>query len=174
MGIVGLITAGAFMTKERTLAQAVSIWGRGVAGSRTDCVLIIVQAIGRFMPPVFPGARADSLQELATKLGLEPQQLVTQVQRFNAACNARNFDHAVLDGNATTGITPAKTNWALPLDTPPFYGFALRPGITFTYLGLRADDQARVHFGGQPSENLFAAGEMMPATFSGRAIWRIG
>ena len=147
-----------------------AIWGRLVALQPGQIAFSIIdaKAIGRFMPPVFPGARADSLQDLATKLGLDPQRLLTEVQRFNAACNVRNFDHAVLDGNATTGITPAKTNWALPLDTPPFYGFALRPGITFTYLGLRVDDQARVHFEGRPSENLFAAGELMAGNILGQ------
>ena len=51
---------------------------------------------------------------------------------------------------------------------PPFYGYALRPGITFTYLGLKTDDQARVHFGGAPSDNLFVAGEMMAGNVLGK------
>ncbi len=70
---------------------------------------------------------------------------------FNAACRVGTFDHATLDDCHTVGLTPAKTHWARPLDTPPFYGYALRPGITFTYLGLKVDERAAVHFGGRPS-----------------------
>jgi tricarballylate dehydrogenase len=90
------------------------------------------------------------------------------VQEFNAACRAGSFDHAVLDDCRTEGLTPAKTHWARPLDTPPFHGYALRPGITFTYLGVRVDERAAVQFGGQPSANLFAAGEMMAGNVLGK------
>jgi tricarballylate dehydrogenase len=65
-------------------------------------------------------------------------------------------------------LTPAKTHWALPIDTPPFYAYALRPGITFTYLGLKTNATAAVHFDGAPSRNLFVAGEMMAGNVLGR------
>ncbi len=78
------------------------------------------------------------------------------------------FDHTRLDNCATSGLTPAKTHWARPIDTPPYYGYALRPGITFTYLGLYVDDTAAVHFAGQPSRNLFVAGEMMAGNVLGK------
>lgn len=42
------------------------------------------------------------------------------------------FDHAVLDDCATAGLAPAKTHWARPIDTPPYFGYTLKPGITFT------------------------------------------
>ncbi len=63
---------------------------------------------------------------------------------------------------------PAKSHWARPIDTPPFFGYALRPGITFTYLGLKTDEHAAVHFGGVPSANLFVAGEMMAGNVLGQ------
>ena len=67
-----------------------------------------------------------------------------------------------MDGNATRGITPPKSHWALPLDSPPFYGLPLRPGITFTYMGVAVDDAARVvDNSGVPFKNLYAAGEIM-------------
>ena len=87
---------------------------------------------------------------------------------FNAACRVGTFDHTVLDDCHTEGVTPPKTHWARPLDTPPFYAYALRPGITFTYLGLKTNEQAAVHFGGVPSENLFVAGEMMAGNVLGK------
>jgi tricarballylate dehydrogenase len=87
---------------------------------------------------------------------------------FNAACRPGTFDHTVLDDCATEGLLPAKSHWARPIDTPPFYGYALRPGITFTYLGLKTDESAAVHFTGLPSANLFVAGEMMAGNVLGQ------
>jgi tricarballylate dehydrogenase len=51
---------------------------------------------------------------------------------------------------------------------PPFYGYALRPGITFTYMGLKTNVHAAVHFNGAPSDNLFVAGEMMAGNVLGQ------
>jgi tricarballylate dehydrogenase len=74
----------------------------------------------------------------------------------------------VLDDCHTEGLTPAKSHWARPIVTAPFYGYALRPGITFTYLGLKTNEKAQVHFEGAPSKNLFVAGEMMAGNVLGR------
>jgi tricarballylate dehydrogenase len=130
--------------------------------------IIDSKAIGRFMPPVFPGEKADSLPELAAKLGLPVDTFVKTVQDFNAACRVGSFDHTVLDDCHTEGLAPPKTHWARPIDTAPFYGYALRPGITFTYLGLKTNERAAVHFGGRPSDNLFVAGEMMAGNVLGK------
>jgi tricarballylate dehydrogenase len=63
---------------------------------------------------------------------------------------------------------PPKTHWARPLDTPPYFGYPLRPGVTFTYYGLKVDERARVHFAGVPSPNLYAAGEIMAGNVLGK------
>ncbi|HYF16435.1 MAG TPA: FAD-binding protein, partial [Ramlibacter sp.] len=147
-----------------------AIWGRLVAlqpGQIGYCI-IDSQAVGRFMPPVFPGVTASSLPELARALELPVETFVRTLEDFNRACRVGTFDHTVLDDCHTEGLTPAKTHWARPLVKPPFYGYALRPGITFTYLGLRTDDRARVYFGGAPSTNLFVAGEMMAGNVLGK------
>lgn len=147
-----------------------AIWGRLVAqqpGQIGYCV-IDSKAIGRFMPPVFPGEKADTLPELAAKLGLPVATFMETISDFNAACRVGDFDHTVLDDCHTEGLAPPKTHWARPLDTAPFYGYALRPGITFTYLGLKTNDKAAVHFGGEPSDNLFVAGEMMAGNVLGQ------
>ena len=104
---------------------------------------------------------------LAHALGLDEATLV-QTREFNAACRDGNFDHAILDDCRTEGLTPPKTHWARRLDTPPYFGYALKPGITFTYLGLEVNGRAAVHFGGRPSPNLFAAGEMMAGNVLGK------
>jgi tricarballylate dehydrogenase len=147
-----------------------AIWGRLVAQQPGQIGYSIIDAkpIGRFMPPVFPGVKAESLDELARKLGLDQAAFMRTMNSYNAACRAGSFDHTVLDDCRTEGLTPAKTHWALPLDKPPFYGYALRPGITFTYLGVKVNDQAAAHFGGRPSDNLFVAGEMMAGNVLGK------
>jgi len=106
--------------------------------------------------------------ELARQLKLDEATLARTVSDYNSACGTGRFDHTVLDDCATTGLTPVKSHWARALDTPPYFAYALRPGITFTYLGLKVDEHAAVHFGGKPSPNLFAAGEMMAGNVLGK------
>lgn len=147
-----------------------AIWGRLVAlqPGQIGYSIIDAKAIGRFMPPVFPGERADSLEALARKLQLPEGPFLDTIARYKQACRGGTFDHTALDDCHTEGLTPPKTHWARRIDTPPFYGYALRPGITFTYLGLKTNDRAQVHFGGAPSDNLFVAGEMMAGNVLGK------
>ncbi|MEY4653115.1 MAG: tricarballylate dehydrogenase [Pseudomonadota bacterium] len=147
-----------------------AIWGRLVAQQpgQIGYALIDSKAIGRFMPPVFPGAKADTIEGLAAALGLDAATLRQTVDDFNAACRVGHFDHTVMDDCHTEGLAPAKTHWARPLDVPPFYGYAVRPGVTFTYLGLKTDETTAVRFGGRPSDNLFVAGEMMAGNVLGQ------
>ncbi|RAR57932.1 tricarballylate dehydrogenase [Paraburkholderia unamae] len=147
-----------------------AIWGRLVAQQPGQIAWSIIdsKAVGRFMPPVFPGTRAGSLPELARAIGLDEPAFMQTLNAFNASCKVGSFDHAVLDDCHTQGIAPQKSHWALPLDTPPFYAYALRPGITFTYLGLKTDETAAVRFGGRASPNLFVAGEMMAGNVLGK------
>jgi tricarballylate dehydrogenase len=147
-----------------------AIWGRLVAmqpGQIGYCI-IDAKAIGRFMPPVFPAVQANTLPGLARALGLPEQPFMRTLNDYNAACRVGSFDHTVLDDCHTEGLTPPKTHWARPIDHAPFYAYALRPGITFTYLGLKTDKEARVYFGGQPSDNLFVAGEMSAGNVLGQ------
>ncbi|MEB3899041.1 FAD-dependent tricarballylate dehydrogenase TcuA [Pseudomonas putida] len=147
-----------------------AIWGRLVAHQPGQVGFSIIdqKALGRFMPPVFPGATADSLEALAGLLGLPVQAFVETVRAYNRACQVGTFDHTRLDDCHTVGLEPVKSHWAQPIDTPPYYGYPLRPGVTFTYLGLRTDETAAVHFGGRPSPNLFVAGEMMAGNVLGK------
>ncbi len=147
-----------------------AIWGRLVAMQPGQLAYSIIdaKAIGRFMPPVFPGTRAQTLPELARALGLDEAAFRATLEAYNAACRPGTFDHTRLDDCRTEGLAPAKTHWALPLDTPPFHAYALKPGVTFTYLGLKTDASAAVRFGGRPSPNLFVAGEMMAGNVLGQ------
>ncbi|WP_454690120.1 FAD-dependent tricarballylate dehydrogenase TcuA [Achromobacter aloeverae] len=147
-----------------------AIWGRLVANQPGQIGYSIIdsKAIGRFMPPVFPGTTANTLEELADKLGLDRATFMQTLNEYNAACRVGKFDHTALDDCHTEGIAPAKTHWARPIDRAPFYGYPLRPGITFTYLGLKVNDKAAVHFNGMPSDNLYVAGEMMAGNVLGK------
>ena len=146
-----------------------AIWGRLVA-QQPDQIgysIIDAKAQGRFMPPVFPGETANSIAELAHKLGLDPNTLQKTVDEYNQAVVPGTFDHAVLDDCRTDGISPPKTHWAQRIDTAPFTAYPLRPGITFTYLGVRVNDRAQVLFEDY-SPNLFAAGEIMAGNVLGQ------
>lgn len=147
-----------------------AIWGRLVAQQpgQTAYSIIDAKAIGRFMPPVFPGVMANTLKELAEQLGLDRDTFMQTLNAYNSACQAGTFDHTSLDNCHTQGITPAKTHWARPIDTAPFYAYALRPGVTFTYLSLKTDETAAVRFGDVASDNLFVAGEMMAGNVLGK------
>jgi tricarballylate dehydrogenase len=147
-----------------------AIWGRLVAQQPGQLGFSIIdsQSVGRFMPPVFPGAKAQTLPELAKALDLPVDAFMQTLNDFNAACREGHFDHTQLDDCHTEGLTPAKTHWARRIDTAPFYAYPVRPGVTFTYLGLKTDDTAAVRFGDQASPNLFVAGEMMAGNVLGK------
>jgi tricarballylate dehydrogenase len=148
-----------------------AIWGRLVAGQPGQIGYSIIDAksMGKFMPPVFPPEKAHTIRELAGKLGLDPGALEATVSRFNAAVRPGRFDHTVQDDCRTEGLDPPKTHWARTIDTPPFYAYALRPGITFTYLGVAVDERSRMLLAaGRPAANVWAAGEIMAGNILGK------
>ena len=147
-----------------------AIWGRLVAAEPEQVAYSIIDAksMDLFMPSVFPPVTADTIPELARKLGLDPDKLSETVDSFNAACRPGNFHPTELDGLATEGITPPKTNWARPITEPPFCGYSLRPGVTFTYLGFKVDESAQVQAADGPVTNLWAAGETMAGSILGQ------
>jgi len=147
-----------------------AIWGRLVAQQPGQIAWSIIdaKAVGRFMPPVSSGVRVETPRDLAMRLGLDEARFMRTLHDYNAATRAGTFDHTMLDDCRTDGLTPPKSHWAQRIDTPPFFGYALRPGVTFTYLGLKTDQTAAVRFGGQPSPNLFVAGEMMAGNVLGQ------
>jgi tricarballylate dehydrogenase len=112
---------------------------------------------------------AQSIGELAAKLDLDPSALEHTVEEFNAAVRPGTFDHTVLDDCRTEGLAIPKSHWARTISEPPFYGYPLRPGITFTYLGVRVNTEARMLLkDGKRSANMYAAGEIMAGNVLGR------
>jgi tricarballylate dehydrogenase len=111
---------------------------------------------------------AGTIEELALRIdGMDAAALVGTVNEFNKAVDTSvPFDPAVRDGRGTTGLAVAKSNWANPLDRPPFEAYGVTCGITFTFGGLHVDGDARViGEDGDPIANLYAAGELVGGLF---------
>ena len=121
------------------------------------------------MPSVFPAYRADSIEELGAQFGLPVWRFAATVRAYNQAVRPGTFDHAVMDDCRTEGLAPEKTHWAQRLDQPPYFGYPLRPGITFTYLSVKVNEKANVLMqDGALAKNVFAAGEIMAGNILGK------
>jgi tricarballylate dehydrogenase len=147
-----------------------AIWGRLVAQQPEQIAYAIIDSkmVGRFMPSVFPAVRANTIAELAGLLDLPGESLEATITGFNASVRPGRFNHAELDDCTTAGVSPPKSHWAMPIDKPPYLAYPLRPGITFTYLGLKIDASARVLMSsGSLCQNIFAAGEIMAGNILG-------
>lgn len=109
---------------------------------------------------------AQTIEELAEGLGIDPAALVRTIGEFNAACRPGQYNPAILDGVATVGISPSKSNWALPIDKPPYAGFVVTCGITFTFGGLHINADGEVQDTTDRSiPGLYAAGELLGGLF---------
>ncbi len=147
-----------------------AIWGRLVAQQPGQIAYSIVdnKVKEQFMPSIFPPIEGSSLEDLAAKLKIDPSILKATVEQFNRAVQHGDYDSSKLDGKQTLGLSPDKTNWALTLDSPPFLAYPLKPGITFTYLGLKINERAEVlNTDDTPFDNVTAAGEIMAGNILG-------
>ena len=148
-----------------------AIWGRLVAAQPDQIAYIIFDAasLELFMPSLYPPVKAATIEELAQKLGLDDEALAKTLADFNAAVRPGTFDPTILDDCSTEGIEPKKSHWARRIQKAPFYAYPVRPGITFTYLGVRVDEKARIVMDdGRIAENAFAAGEIMAGNVLGQ------
>ncbi len=112
-------------------------------------------------------AEAESIQDLAHQLGIDVDGFSKTIERYNASCVAGEYNPSILDGVHTKDLIPPKSNWALPIDTPPYVGFAVTCGITFTFGGLKINpktgqvlDTEDINIPG-----LYAAGELIGGLF---------
>ncbi len=127
-----------------------------VLDARLDDVPNQSVAIKTEQPPI----EAQTLVELAEKIGVPAAQLEATVAAFNAACSNGKFDPCSLDGLATEGVLPVKSNWARPIDKPPYKVYPIISSIVFTFGGLKTDALARViNTEGDIIPGLYAAGE---------------
>ena len=109
---------------------------------------------------------ADTIEELADGLGIDVEALSQTVAEYNAAVQPGEYNPTVLDGKRTEGIEPPKSNWALELDEPPYMGYAVTCGITFTFGGLKINARTQViDTEDAPIPGLYAAGELTGGLF---------
>ncbi|WP_297192055.1 FAD-dependent tricarballylate dehydrogenase TcuA [uncultured Campylobacter sp.] len=141
-----------------------AIWGRLVANEEDQIAYSITDSKVQqcYMPSLFPPIVCNSIDEIAQKMDLDINSLKNTVDEYNKAVVDGEFNHTIQDNCYTKGLTIDKTHWALRLDSPPFYCYPLRPGVTFTYMGVKVDKNARVYADDETLfDNLFAAGEIM-------------
>lgn len=110
--------------------------------------------------------QADSIEELAEKMNVDPAALRETIDEYNRAVQEGEYNPAIKDGKGTKEITPPKSNWALTFDKSPFYAYPITCGITFTFGGIHADESGKVlDKNNNPIPGLFAAGEMIGGLF---------
>ena len=112
-------------------------------------------------------AQADTLEELAAKLDIDPQGMADTIKEYNAAVRTDiPYNPTIKDGRCTEGLALNKTNWAETLDTPPYYGWAVTTGISFTFGGVKINTRGQIVTNAQdPIPGLYAAGEMVGGLF---------
>mgnify|MGYP001149505995 FL=1 len=112
--------------------------------------------------------KADTLEELVGRLeGVDQAAALEEIRAYNAAIRKDvAFNPNVKDGRSTTGLKVNKTNWANTIEDGPFHAFQVGCGITFTFGGLRVNENAQVlDVDMEPIEGLFAAGELVGGLF---------
>lgn len=142
---------------------------REVSGQPNGIAYVIVDAkledVPNYKLAIYteqPAIEANSLAELAGKLGIPANALERTVADFNRACMPGTFDPRQMDGLATRGVEPAKSHWSRPIDVPPFRSYPIVSSIVFTFGGLRVNTNAQVvNLDGDPIPGLYAAGETM-------------
>jgi tricarballylate dehydrogenase len=153
-----------------TASTRYALWGQRLADCPGQIAYLILDARGvaTAPPSLYPPIAAEDIQGLAARLAMAPGALAETLARYNAAVRPSNGD-ADDAGWHTAGLDPPKSHHALPLTEPPFAAYPMRPGITFTYHGVRVDAQTRVRRNdGGAIENLFAAGMIMAPNIMGR------
>ncbi|PAF08914.1 tricarballylate dehydrogenase [Shouchella clausii] len=110
--------------------------------------------------------KADSVEELAEKMGVCPESLANTICAYNQAVQPGPYNPAIKDGKCTKGVCPPKSNWALTFEKAPFYAFPVTCGITFTFGGIHVSPESEILGDDKrPIDGLFAAGEMVGGLF---------
>ena len=104
---------------------------------------------------------ADSIADLASKIGVPELSLAQTIRSYNAATSKEGpYDIMRLDGRATRGLTPPKSNWARPIDESRLRAYPIICGTTFTAGGVKITKDAEVvNRDGDRIPGLYAAGE---------------
>jgi tricarballylate dehydrogenase len=127
----------------------------------------VIQSLKKpYTYPDVARVEADTWADLARKAGIDTRGLERTVREYNAAVGGGEFNPAIKDGKAALAVAPPKSNWAQPLDGPPYVCFPVTCGITFTFGGLRITPHAEVvDTEGQVIPGLYACGELVGGLF---------
>ncbi len=143
-----------------TTTRVIAEQKEGIAFCILDDKINAVENWRRCVRTDHPPETAPDVQTLARKLGFDGAAAARSIAQYNAACRAGSFNPHVLDGLATEGLTPAKSNYAVPLDRPPFHAYPIISSNTFTFGGLKVNTDCQVlNADGDAMPGLFAAGE---------------
>ena len=133
---------------------------KGVAYAIMDAKLDDIENWRRTVRSDIPPIVADSLEELAAEIGAPAERLIETIEAYNKACVDAPFDAHAIDGLSTQGLFPSKSNWARPIDTPPFKCYPIISSNTFTFGGLKVSPDSEVlNMSAEVIPGLYAAGE---------------
>jgi tricarballylate dehydrogenase len=141
---------------------------RRIYEQREGTAWVVLDARHTRIPNYKLGIRTDkppvvgqTLAELAQHIGVPADALEATVREYNAGCVEGPWKPLELDGLATRGLTPPKSNWATPLVDGPYHAYPIISSNVFTFGGLKIDEEARVvDADGEPIPGLYAAGEI--------------
>lgn len=147
---------------------------RRIQAQTEGIAYLILDATGQAVPNIRTALRTDqppivaqTIRELANRLGVDDATLEATLDMYNAACGPEEFDFATTDGKATKGLTPPKSNWATPIVDGPFHAYPIVAANVFTFGGLRTNEHAQVlDRDGHTIEGLFASGEITGLYYS--------
>jgi len=103
--------------------------------------------------------KADTIEELAEKVGMNPEVLADTVKKYNSYVDA--------------GVDPEfhKDTFSLKVEKAPFYATPRKPAVHHTMGGLKIDTSTRVlDEKGNPIKNLYAAGEVAGGIHAGNRL----
>jgi len=112
--------------------------------------------------------RADTLEELVKKMdGVNAEAALREIREYNKAVRKDvPYNMAIKDGRCTTGLKINKSNWANTIEDPPFEAYGVTCGVTFSFGGLKINNDGEVQdTGGNSIPGLYAAGELVGGIF---------
>ncbi len=141
-------------------ARAIADQKKGIAFCILDDKINAIENWRRCVRSDQPPETAPDVQTLGRKLGFDGAAAQRAIDEYNRACPAGKFDPRTLDGLATFGLAPVKSNYAVPLDKPPYHAYPVISSNTFTFGGLKVNTNAQVvKNDGDAMPGLYAAGE---------------
>lgn len=149
-------------------------YGKMILEQPNNCAWQIFDAkVSPFLREEYKGrkvtkVKANTLEELADKIGeINKSSFLSEIKVYNNSIDdSIPFNPNIKDGRKTEGLAIPKSNWANKIDTAPFEAYAVTCGITFTYGGVKINENAQVQsILYEGIQGLYAAGEVVGGLF---------